>query len=443
LFDGLSGKLNETFRQLKGRGKLNEDNIKQGMREVRLALLEADVNYKVVRDFVNTVRDRAMGQEVMTSLTPGQQVVKIVYEELTALMGHVHQELDFTGRPPWTLMLVGLQGSGKTTTAGKMARYLKARGRHPLLVPADVRRPAAITQLTLLGEQVGVPVFPSTTDMDPVEIALQARISAGARGCDTLLVDTAGRLQIDDELMEELRRIKARVEPREILLVADAMTGQEAVNLAVTFNEWLDLTGVILTKVEGDARGGAALSIKAVVNRPLKFVGVGEKLDAFEPFHPARMASQILGQGDVLSLIEKAQETIDQEQAEKMVRKLRQDAFTLEDFRDQIRQIKKLGSLEQILGLIPGLGKMKQLKNMGGADEAELKKIEAIINSMTREERQNHLILNASRRRRVAGGSGTTVADVNSLIKNFNQTRKMMKQFSQGRLKSLSQFFQN
>jgi len=442
LFDGLTGKLNETFRHLRGRGKLNEDNINQSMREVRLALLEADVNYKVVKDFVAAVKERALGQEVMASLTPGQQVVKIVYEELTALMGHVHQDLDFSGRPPWTLLLVGLQGSGKTTTAGKMAGYLKARGRSPLLVPADVRRPAAIEQLTRLGEQVSVPVFPSTTEMDPVEIALQAKASAGARNCDTLLLDTAGRLQIDDELMEELRRIKERIEPNEILLVADAMTGQEAVNLAVTFNDWLDLTGVILTKVEGDARGGAALSIKAVVDKPLKFVGVGEKLDALEPFHPERMASQILGQGDVLSLIEKAQEAVDQEQAEDLVRKLRRDEFTLEDFRDQIRQIKKIGSLEQILGMIPGFGKMKQMKNIG-ADDTELKKIEAIINSMTREERQNHMILNASRRRRVARGSGTNVSDVNSLIKNFNQTRKMMKRFSQGGMKSLGQFFQN
>lgn len=431
MFDSLSDKFGDTFRKLKGRGKLSEANIKEGLREVRLALLEADVNYKVVKDLINTIRTRAVGQEVMGSLTPGQQVVKIVYEELTAVMGGKFQEIDFSGRPPWIIMLVGLQGSGKTTTAGKLALYLKGQGRKPLLVPADVYRPAAIEQLTRLGEQVEVPVFPSTNDMNPVDIAKRAHNSTGEFGCDTILLDTAGRLHIDDALMEELRSIKSGIVPNEILFVADAMTGQEAVNVASTFNDWLDLTGVILTKMEGDARGGAALSIKAVVNRPLKFVGVGEKLDALEAFHPDRVASRILGMGDVLSLIEKAQQTIDEEQAVELARKIKKNEFTLEDFRNQIKQIKKMGSLESILGMIPGLGKLKKLKD-AQPDEGELKRVEAIINSMTMEERADHTLLNASRRKRIAKGSGTSVADVNALVKNFVQTKKMMKKFAKG-----------
>jgi signal recognition particle subunit SRP54 len=359
-----------------------------------------------------------------------------VYEELSALMGGTRAELDFSGRPPWKIMLVGLQGSGKTTTAGKLALHLKGQGRHPFLVPADVQRPAAIEQLVRLAEQVKVPVFPSTTDMRPVDITIRAVGSAGEYGSDTVILDTAGRLQIDEALMQELEDIKTRVRPNEILLVADAMTGQEAVNVAQSFNEWLDLTGVILTKLEGDARGGAALSIRAVVDRPIKFVGVGEKLEAFESFYPDRMASRILGQGDMLTLIEKAQQTFDQAEAEALVKKLRQDEFTLEDFQAQIRQFKKIGSLEQVLGMIPGLGKLKQLKDFR-PEEDELKKIEAIINSMTRQERRDVSILNASRRRRVAMGSGTSVAEVNALIKNFMQTRKMMKKVSQGGLRAL------
>ena len=436
MFDNLSDKLSDTFKKLKGRGKLSEANIKEGLRDVRLALLEADVNYKVVKDFIAAIRERAVGQEVMGSLTPGQQIVKIVYEELTALMGGSFQQLDFSGRAPWTIMLVGLQGSGKTTTAGKLAGYLKKQGKNPLLVPADVYRPAAIDQLTKLAEMVGVPVFPSTSTMDPVDIAIQAKATAGDRGCDTLLVDTAGRLQIDEPLMDELKSIKARVAPNEILFVADAMTGQEAVNVAATFNEWLDLTGVVLTKMEGDARGGAALSIKSVVDRPLKFVGVGEKLDALEPFHPDRVASRILGMGDVLSLIEKAQEAVDEEQALELAKKLQKNEFTLEDFRKQILQVKKMGSLESILGMIPGLGKIKALKE-ARPDDGELKKIEAIINSMTKDERADHTMLNASRRRRIAKGSGTSVADVNALVKNFVQTKKMMKKFTKGGLANL------
>ncbi|MBW2085686.1 MAG: signal recognition particle protein [Deltaproteobacteria bacterium] len=438
MFDNLTEKLNETFRKLKGHGKLTEDNIKEGLREIRLALLEADVNYKVVKNLIETIRVRAVGQEVMQSLTPGQQVVKIVYEELTSLMGGAGQDLDFSGRPPWTFLLVGLQGSGKTTTAGKLARLLKTKGRQPLLVPADVQRPAAIEQLMKLGEQISAPVFPSTANMQPIEIAIKARVSAGERGCDTLILDTAGRLQVDEALMEELKAVKTKLEPNEILLVADAMTGQEAVNVAKTFHKWLDLTGVILTKMEGDARGGAALSIKAVLDRPIKFIGVGEKLDAFEPFYPDRVASRIMDQGDMLTLIEKAQETIDQEQAQDLIRKLRKDEFTLEDFKNQISQIKKLGSLDQILGMIPGLGKLKKLKDMR-PEEAELKKIEAIINSMTPEERRDITVLNASRRRRVARGSGAKVSDVNALIKNFLQTKKMMKKFSEGEFKSFGQ----
>ena len=436
MFDSLTDKLNEAFRKLRGRGRLSEENIQAGLREVRLALLEADVNYKVVKKLIETIRQRAVGQEVMASLTPGQQVVKIVYEELSALMGGTRAELDFSGRPPWKIMLVGLHGSGKTTTAGKLALHLKGQGRHPFLVPADVQRPAAIEQLVRLAEQVKVPVFPSTTDMRPVDITIRAVGSAGEYGSDTVILDTAGRLQIDEALMQELEDIKTRVRPNEILLVADAMTGQEAVNVAQSFNEWLDLTGVILTKLEGDARGGAALSIRAVVDRPIKFVGVGEKLEAFESFYPDRMASRILGQGDMLTLIEKAQQTFDQAEAEALVKKLRQDEFTLEDFQAQIRQFKKIGSLEQVLGMIPGLGKLKQLKDFR-PEEDELKKIEAIINSMTRQERRDVSILNASRRRRVAMGSGTSVAEVNALIKNFMQTRKMMKKVSQGGLRAL------
>lgn len=432
MFDNLSDKLNETFRKLKGRGKLSEENIKEGLREVRLALLEADVNYKVVKDLVSRIRERSVGQEVMKSLTPGQQVVKIVYEELTAVMGGSHQQLDFSGRSPWKIMMVGLQGSGKTTSSGKLARYLKAQGRHPMLVPADVYRPAAIDQLTRLGEQVGVPVFPSTADMDPVDIAARASARAGEFGADVLLIDTAGRLHIDEALMEELRSIKRKITPNEILFVADAMTGQEAVNVASSFNDKLDLTGVILTKMEGDARGGAALSIKAVLDKPLKFVGVGEKLDALEPFHPDRVASRILGMGDVLSLIEKAQETIDEEKALDLAAKLRKNEFSLEDFRNQLLQIKKMGSLESLLGMIPGLGgKLKKMKSMQ-PDEKEIKRIEAIINSMTMAERNDHTILNASRRKRIAKGSGTSVAEVNTLIKNFVQTRKMMQKFTKG-----------
>lgn len=429
MFDRLADKLSDAFQRLRGRGKLTESDLKDALREIRLALLEADVNYKVVKDFLEAVRQRAVGREVMASLTPGQQVVKIVYEELTLLMGGQVQGLSLTGRSPWPVMLVGLQGSGKTTTCGKLALWLKKQGRRPFLVPADVNRPAAITQLTRLAEEVGVPVYPSVASQDPVEIAAKAMAEAGPRGCDVVLIDTAGRLAIDEPLMEELARIKAAVSPPEILFVADSMTGQEAVNIAQAFDRRLDLTGVVLTKTEGDARGGAAMSIKAVTGKPLKFMGVGEKLEALEPFHPDRVASLILGMGDVLSLIEKAQETVDAEEALKLAGKIKKGDFTLEDFRSQLNQLNKMGSLESILGLIPGLGKLKKLRE-APPDAGEMKKIQAIIDSMTIEERRDHTILDASRRRRIARGSGSTVADVNQMIKNFVETKKMMRKFT-------------
>ncbi len=433
MFDHLSDKLSSALQKLTGRGKISDADLKSALREVRLALLEADVNYQVARDFLKAVEDRALGAEVMGSLTPGQQVLKIVYEELTAMMGSEARGLDLSGRPPVPVMLVGLQGSGKTTTAGKLAQYLKKEGRRPYLVPADVNRPAAITQLTRLAGEVGVPAYPSTTEMNPVDIAGQAMKAAAEAGCDVVLIDTAGRLSIDEELMAELARIKEATGAREILLVADAMTGQEAVNIAVAFNERIDLSGVILSKMEGDARGGAAMSIKAVVDRPLKFVGVGEKLGALELFHPDRVASTILGMGDLKTLFEKAQEAVDEKEARALAKKMQKGEFTLEDFQKQIRQIKSMGSIESLMGMIPGLGKLKKLKD-AKPDERELKKIEAIIGSMTMEERGNHLIIDASRRKRIAKGSGTTVADVNQLLKNFVETRKLMQRYTRGGL---------
>lgn len=429
MFESLTEKLNSTFKKLTGRGKLSEKNIGDALKEVRLALLEADVNYKVVKGLIEDIGQRAVGVEVLESLTPGQQVIKIVNEALTRLMGGTNQGLQLEGKAPFTLMLVGLQGSGKTTTAGKLANYVRSRGRHPYLVPADIYRPAAIEQLEKLGSQLGVPVYSTDGGLKPEAICLDALSKAGGVGADTLIMDTAGRLHIDDELMAELVRIKEKIGPTEILLVADAMTGQDAVNMAEEFNQRLNLSGVILTKMEGDARGGAALSIKAVTGKPIKFIGVGEKLDALEPFFPDRMASRILGMGDVLSLIEKAQEEFDQKEALKLESKLKKREFDLEDFQAQLQQMKKLGSLEQILGMLPGLGQLKQLKKLK-PDEKELVKIEAIINSMTREERRNHKILNASRRKRIARGSGTSVQEVNRLLKNFAQTKKMMENFA-------------
>ena len=431
MFENLSDKLESVFKKLRGHGKLNEANIEEGLKEVRMALLEADVHYRVVKSFVEEVRTRALGQEVMASLTPGQQVVKIVNEKLTELMGSRHEALNLSGPPPAAVMLVGLQGSGKTTTAGKLAAQLRKAGRRPFLVPADVYRPAAIEQLKTIANQLGVPVFASTTDQDPVQICLEAKAGAFQQGCDTLILDTAGRLHIDEELMAELGRIKTTLRPSDILLVADAMTGQDAVNIAKSFNDQLDISGVILTKMDGDARGGAALSIKAITGKPIKFIGVGEKLSALEPFHPDRMASSILGMGDVLGLIEKAQEAVDQKKAVELQRKLRKSQFTLDDFREQLTQVRKMGSLSDILKMIPGMGKIKHLKDLE-VDDREFVKIEAIINSMTPRERRQHGIINGSRRRRIAQGSGTRIQDVNSLLKNYAQMLKMLKKFNQG-----------
>lgn len=437
MFDSLSDRLNSVFKKLKGHGKLTEGNVQEGLREVRMALLEADVHYKVAKKLIADIKERALGQEVMASLTPGQQVVKIVNEELTALMGAEHVALNLSGPKPAALMLVGLQGSGKTTTAGKLSVLLRKQGKKPYLVPADVYRPAAIDQLKKLGGQLDVPVFPSAADMDPVEICRQARTAAQQAGCDTLLLDTAGRLHIDEALMDELHRIRESVEPSDILLVADAMTGQDAVNIASSFDSTLDIGGVVLTKMDGDARGGAALSIKAITGKPIKFIGVGEKLSELEAFHPDRMSSRILGMGDVLTMIEKAQDAVDEKTAAELEKKLRKSQFTLEDFRDQMVSIRKMGSLTDLLGMIPGLGKSKQLKNLQ-VDEKEFVRIEAIINSMTPLERRQHSLIKGSRRQRIAKGSGTQVQDVNRLLKNYNQVMKMMKKLNKGGMKGLS-----
>ena len=437
MFENLSDKLDSVFKKLKGQGKLTEKNIEDGLKEVRLALLEADVHYRIVKKFVADIKERSLGQEVMKSLTPGQQVVKIVNEKLTELMGSTHEGLNFSGPSPVSIMLVGLQGSGKTTTAGKLAVFLRKTGRKPYLVPADVYRPAAIDQLTKLADQLSVPVFASGTNMDPVRICSDARVAALREGCDTLILDTAGRLHIDEELMGELCRIKDTAKPSEILLVADAMTGQDAVNIAKAFDEKLDIGGVVLSKLDGDARGGAALSIKAITQKPIKFVGVGEKLNDLEAFHPERMASKILGMGDVLTLIEKAQAMVDEKQAVEIEKKLRKSEFTLEDFRNQMAQVRKMGPISQLLDMIPGMGKIKQLKNVE-VDDRELVKIEAIINSMTPFERRKYNIINGSRRKRIALGSGTSVQDVNKLLKNYAQVMKMVKKINKGGMRGLS-----
>jgi len=436
MFDNLSDKLNSVFKKLKGHGKLTEKNIEEGLREVRMALLEADVHYKVVKTFIRDIKERALGHEVLGSLTPGQQVIKIVNEKLTEVMGSRHQDLTLKGTAPISVMLVGLQGSGKTTTTGKLAVYLRKNGRKPYLVPADVYRPAAIDQLTTLGEQLSVPVYPSTPDSDPIDICEKARTAAQQAGCDTLLLDTAGRLHIDDELMQELVRIRDTVKPSDILLVVDAMTGQDAVNMAQAFNDQLDIGGVVLSKLDGNARGGAAISIKSVTGKPIKFVGVGEKSNDLEAFHPDRMSSRILGMGDVLTMIEKAQAVVDEKQAVELEKKLRKSQFTLEDFRDQMVQIRKMGSLSDLLDMIPGMGKMKQMKHLD-VDETEFVRIEAIINSMTPAERRNHAMINGSRRRRIAQGSGTKVQDVNRLLKNYTQVLKMIKKINKGGMRGL------
>ena len=430
MFDTLSDRLEGVFKRLKGQGRITERNIEEALREVRLALLEADVNIKVVRDFVEHVRKKALGQEVLRSLTPEQHLIKFVAAELCEVMGGSARELDLKAKPPIKIMVVGLQGSGKTTSLAKLARLLKTeRKRNPLLVSTDVRRPAAMEQLRVLGAQIGVPVVESKETDDPVEIVSRALMRADVGGFDALLIDTAGRLQIDDELMDELGRLKTVTNPHHTLLVADAMTGQDAVNVAQGFNEKLKLSGLILTKLDSDARGGAALSVRAITGAPILFAGMGEKLDALEVFHPDRLASRILGMGDMLSLIEKAQQNYDQGKAKELERKLKKNEFTIEDFADQLKTISRMGSIGDLLGMIPGLKKVA-----GQADSAEakreLKRVQAIIDSMTRQERRDHLILNGHRRARIAGGSGTSVAEVNRFVKQFEQTRKMMKKIT-------------
>ncbi len=429
LFGGLAEKLQETFQKLKRKGKLNEKDVEAALREVRMSLLEADVHYRVAKDFTAAVKERAIGVEVIKSLTPGQQVVKIVHAELVKLMGETQSKIAPVDSPPGVIMLVGLQGSGKTTSAAKLARLLKKNGHNPLLAAGDIYRPAAIKQLEVLGREIEIPVF-SLGKEDPVIIITQALKEADKRGNDYVILDTAGRLHINEELMGELLSIKQKTSPLEILLVVDAMTGQDAVNVAQAFHEQLGLTGVILTKLDGDTRGGAALSVRAVTNCPLKFVGTGEKFEAFEPFYPDRMASRILGMGDVLSLIEKAEAVVDEEKRQVLEKKLRSQTLTLEDFLEQLGQIKQMGPLEDLLGMIPGLNKAgKQLKNLS-LDEKQLVRTEAIIQSMTREERRRPEIINSSRKRRISLGSGTTVQDVNRLLKQFEQMNKMLKQMN-------------
>ena len=426
MFKVLGERLQATFKKLRGKGKLTEQDVTETLREVRMALLEADVNLKVVRDFVARVKERALGQEVFESLTPGQHVIKIVHEELIKLLGGSASRINLSPNPPSVLMLVGLQGSGKTTQAGKLARLLRKSGRHPLLVACDIYRPAAIDQLETLGRQLDMPVFSVPGSKNAVEIARAAKESAMRQGRDLVIIDTAGRLHIDERLMQELKDISAAVQPHEILLVVDGMTGQDAVTVAESFDKALSIDGIIMTKLDGDARGGAALSTKAVTGKPIKFIGVGEKLDALEVFHPERMASRILGMGDVLSLIEKAEEVFDVKRAAELERKLRSQTFTLEDFLTQLQQMRNMGPLDQLLGMIPGLAQAQQLKGLQ-LDERELKRVEAMIFSMTTKERQRPEIIDGSRRKRIARGSGTSVQDINRLLKQFEQSRKMMK----------------
>ncbi len=428
MFQNLTEKLSAALKKFRNKGKLTEADVREGMREVKLALLEADVNFKVVKDFVKNVTERAVGETVMESLLPAQQIVKIVHEELITLMGGDSPKLEISSRPPTVVMMVGLQGAGKTTHAAKIAGMYKKKGKSPLLVACDVYRPAAIQQLQVVGESLQIPVFQMGTDVSPVKIAKEGVAYARKNGNDLVFIDTAGRLQIDEVLMQELEDIKKAVEPTEILLVIDAMTGQEAVNVAKAFNELLDVSGVVLTKLDGDARGGAALSVRYVTGKPIKFIGTGEKMDMIELFHPDRMASRILGMGDVLSLIEKAEEALDQKKAAEMEKKLREATFTLEDFLDQMRQIKKMGNIEQLLSMIPGV-KPGALKDIS-MDESKMAQTEAIILSMTPKERMQPELINGSRRRRIAAGSGTTVEDVNRLLKQFDQMKKMMKQMS-------------
>ena len=429
-FENLSNKLQEVFKQLRGKGKLTESDVKSAMREVKIALLEADVNFKIVKQFVNKVTERAVGADVMESLTPGQHVIKIVNEELVDLMGSTQSKLTFSAKPPTVYMMVGLQGAGKTTSSGKLAGLLKKEGKNPLLVACDVYRPAAIKQLQVVGKNYNVPVFEMGDKLSPVEISKKALEYAAENRNDVILIDTAGRLHINEELMDELKNIKAEVRPQEILLVVDAMTGQDAVTVAESFDGQLGVDGIIMTKLDGDARGGAALSVRSVTNKPIKYIGMGEKMEDLEPFYPDRMASRILGMGDVLSLIEKAQMNLDEKAAAELEKKMRENDFTLEDFLSQMQQIKKMGPLKDLMGMIPGMNQinMDALNNVD--TEREMKHLEAIIQSMTKEERNNPSILNGPRKKRIANGSGRTIAEVNRLLKQFEEMKKMMKQMT-------------
>ena len=428
-FEGLSARLQEITRKIRGKARITESDLKEMLREVKLALLEADVNYKIVKDFIAVVQEKALGQDVLKSLTPGQQVVKVVKDELVELLGGTESKVQFTPNPPTIIMLVGLQGSGKTTTAGKLANLFRKQGKKPLLVACDIYRPAAIKQLQVVGAQLNIPVFSNEQSKDVVHIAKQAMSVAMSKLNDVIILDTAGRLQIDEPLMQELKNVKQSVKPHEILLVVDSMTGQDAVNVAKTFNEEIGIDGVVLTKLDGDTRGGAALSVKKVTGKPIKFAATGEKLSDIEVFHPDRMAQRILGMGDILSVIEKAEETFDLEQAEELEKKMRKNELDLDDYLAQLRQVKKMGSFSSILKMIPGMNKIKDLK----VDDKEFVKIEAMICSMTKQEKRNVKILNGSRRLRIAKGSGTTVQDVNKFIKSFEMTQKMMKQLKQNK----------
>ena len=434
-FEGLSSRLQEITRKMRGKARITDSDLKEMLREVKLALLEADVNYKIVKEFINTIQEKALGQDVLKSLTPGQQVVKIVKDELVELLGGVESRVNFTPNPPTIIMLVGLQGSGKTTTAGKLANLFRKQGKKPLLVACDVYRPAAIKQLQVVGKQLNIPVFSNEQSKDVVHIAKQAINIAISKLNDVIILDTAGRLQIDEELMQELKNVKSSVKPHEILLVVDSMTGQEAVNVADTFNKEVGIDGIVLTKLDGDTRGGAALSVKKVTGKPIKFAATGEKLSDLEVFHPDRMAQRILGMGDILSVIEKAEESFDLEQAEKLEKQMRKKELDLDDYLAQLRQVKKMGSFSSLLKMIPGMNKIKDLK----VDDKEFEKIEAIICSMTTQEKRNIKILNGSRRQRIAKGSGTSVQEINKFIKSFEMTQKMMKQLksNKGGMKKL------
>jgi len=436
MFESLSEKLESIFKRLRSRGLLKEEDVDSALKEVRLALLEADVNFRVVKDFIQKVKEKAVGKEVLESLTPGQQVIKIVNDELCSLLGGTNSRIQLSPNPPTVIMMVGLHGSGKTTTSAKLAMFFKKEGRRPMLAAADLQRPAAIDQLVILGSQIDVPVFHSKGIKDPVELCRESVKKARLDARDILILDTAGRLHIDESLMAELKRIKDVVSPKEIIFVADAMTGQDAVNTAKNFNEHIGIDGIILTKMDGDARGGAAISIRSVTDKPIKFIGVGEKVEMLEPFHPGRIASRILGMGDVLSLIEQAQKTFEQKEAEKLEEKILGETFTFDDLKEQMKKIRGMGSLENILSMMPGFNKMKGLK----VDEKEFVRTEAIINSMTPAERRNHNLLNGSRRKRIAIGSGTTAADVNRVVKQYVELKKMLKMFKGGKGFKLPKF---